>query len=70
MGTFSIWHWLIVGIAIFVYGIPMARIIRRAGYSRLWVIAFFVPVLNVIALWILAFVRWPATAPTSVQISN
>jgi len=36
------------------------RIVSRAGYSRWWLITLFVPVLNVIMLWIFAFADWPA----------
>lgn len=61
MGSLSIWHWLVVIMILTIFGIPMARIIRRTGHSRWWVIAFFLPVANIIALWTLAFVRWPTT---------
>lgn len=52
-------HWLIVVFFILIYGIPMARILRRTGHSRWWVIPFFLPLLNLIAIWVLAFVDWP-----------
>jgi hypothetical protein len=62
MGSFSIWHLVVVLSVLLIYGIPMARIIRRAGYSRWWVLAFFIPLVNIAALWVLAFVRWPSVA--------
>ena len=61
MGSFSIWHWLIVLFMLGFFGFPAARIIRRTGHSWLWVVFLFMPILNVIALWTLAFVRWPST---------
>lgn len=69
MGSFSLWHWIIVLLIVAVYGVPMAMIIGRTGHSRWWVIAFFVPIVNVIALWVLAFVRWPAL-PAGGENSN
>lgn len=59
MGSFSIWHWLIVGVALFILGYPAARILRRLGFSRWWVIGALIPYVNVVGLWVLAFVKWP-----------
>jgi uncharacterized membrane protein YhaH (DUF805 family) len=39
---------------------PLARIIRRAGYSGWWVLASFVPVVNIVLFWWFAFMKWPA----------
>ncbi|MER1968517.1 hypothetical protein [Castellaniella sp. GW247-6E4] len=41
-------------------GIPAAIILGKAGYSKLWVIVAFIPMVNLIALWIFAFAKWPA----------
>jgi hypothetical protein len=59
MGAFSLWHWIVVLLVLFFYGVPMARIIHRTDHGWWWVILFFVPVLNIIAIWVLAFVPWP-----------
>lgn len=39
--------------------IPSVRILRRLGFSPWW--AVFAPIspLNLIGLWVLAFVKWP-----------
>jgi hypothetical protein len=52
-------HWLgfIVMIAAVIY--PVGRILGRIGFSPLWSILMFIPVVNLIALWILAFTEWP-----------
>jgi hypothetical protein len=68
MGSFSLWHWIVILLVILLYGIPMALIIGRTGRSRWWVLAFFVPLVNVVALWVLAFVRWPAITSASSKI--
>jgi uncharacterized membrane protein YhaH (DUF805 family) len=40
--------------------IPAAHILHRTGHSRWWCLLMIVPLLNVIGLWVLAYVRWPA----------
>ena len=51
------WLWFILMIAAVAY--PAGRILGRMGFSPLWAILAFVPGLNLIALWILAFADWP-----------
>lgn len=63
-GDLSIWHWLIVLLALALVGIPMARILKRAGHSPWWAIVYFLPLVNLAALWIFAFARWPALEGT------
>ena len=38
---------------------PVARILRRAGFSRWWCVLALLPILGLVGLWVLAFVRWP-----------
>jgi len=38
---------------------PIGRILMRIGLSPLWAIVALVPLLNLIGLWLLAFVDWP-----------
>ena len=59
MGTFSVWHWIVVGVTLVVLGYPSARILWRLGFSRWWVVVALIPYANVVGLWALAFVRWP-----------
>jgi hypothetical protein len=40
--------------------LPFGQLLRRAGLSRWWLLLAFLPVINVIALWIFAYARWPA----------
>ena len=51
------WLWFIVMIAVVIY--PVGRILSRIGFSPLWSIVMFIPLVNLIALWILAFTDWP-----------
>ena len=65
MGSVSIWHWVVfiilVEVILILYAIPAARILNKAGFSRWWTIPFFIPLLNLVPLWVFAFTRWPAT---------
>jgi len=59
MGSFGAWHWLIIAALLFLAGYPVARILNRLGFSRWWVLVAMLPYLNVLGLWVLAFVTWP-----------
>ena len=60
MGSFSLLHWIIVLFFLFVVGFPVARILGRLGFSKALVVIAFIPLVNWIALWVLAYARWPA----------
>jgi ABC-type Fe3+ transport system permease subunit len=60
MQSISIWQGLIVIFFIVALGIPIARILTRIGYSKWWTIVYFIPFVNIIGIWILAYSRWPA----------
>ncbi len=38
---------------------PICRIVSKAGYSGAWGLLAVVPLVNIIALWALAFMAWP-----------
>jgi hypothetical protein len=40
-------------------GVPVAAILHHAGRSRWWTVIAFIPLLNLIGLWVFAFSRWP-----------
>lgn len=48
---------LLLSIALFVL---FARVVRRAGFSRWWVLLALVPLVNLVVLWVFAYTRWPA----------
>jgi hypothetical protein len=56
-------HWLLGAIiplvAIVLLAVPIANILHRTGHSRWWVVLAFIPIVNLICLWIFAFGRWP-----------
>jgi hypothetical protein len=64
MFSFTIWHLfaLVVGLLIlWAFIVIFGRILNRAGYSRWWLATLFVPVLNLIMVWIFAYAHWPIT---------
>ncbi|KZK84834.1 hypothetical protein PsW64_01615 [Pseudovibrio sp. W64] len=59
MEGFALWQVVIMIVWILVVVIPIARILNRLGFSRIWTILAFIPLVNLIFLWILAYVHWP-----------
>jgi hypothetical protein len=55
---------IIVGLVFWfaIVGVPVMQILKRTGFSRAWVLVLFVPLVNLIFLWIYAFTRWPVEA--------
>jgi hypothetical protein len=44
--------------------IPAGLALKRIGFSPWWALICFVPIAAVLALWALAFIRWPRDAQT------
>jgi hypothetical protein len=42
-----------------LFAIPAGLILKRVGFSSWWALLCFIPVLALLALWLLAFIRWP-----------
>lgn len=58
MGGISIWHMIIWGLWIAQILILM-RALSRFGFSPAWALVSVIPLAGLVALWIIAFVRWP-----------
>ena len=52
-------HWLAFAVIVALVAYPIGRILRRIGVSPFWSILVFIPILNLLALWILALSDWP-----------
>jgi hypothetical protein len=59
MGSFSIWHWIIVVFWLVAVLVPGWRIASKAGYHGAWSLLLLVPIVNLIVIWVFAFARWP-----------
>jgi hypothetical protein len=74
MGSMSWIHWIIVllilSFMLGLFGVPVARILKRAGFSPWLALLVFVPTANLICLWVFAFVDWPALKRDAPQSSG
>jgi uncharacterized membrane protein YhaH (DUF805 family) len=59
MGYWSGWHWGGLWVFALVFIVPTWKIVSKAGYSGAWSLLAFVPLINVIMLWVFAFAKWP-----------
>ena len=59
MGSFSIWHWLILLIIALMVFVPFGKILSRTGHSPLWAILLIIPIVNWVVIWVFAFKKWP-----------
>lgn len=60
MGMFGGGHGLLgLIVAAVIFVIPTWKIVEKAGYPGPWALLTLVPVLNIVALWVFAFSRWP-----------
>ncbi|MDQ6627920.1 MAG: hypothetical protein M3Z29_05625 [Pseudomonadota bacterium] len=59
MEGFSVWHWLIIALWLVAVGFPFWRIVGRTGNHPALSILLWVPLVNLIFIWWLAFSRWP-----------
>lgn len=55
----NFWQLIFLAFWILVIGYPIALILKRMGINRLWVLVAFIPLVNLIGLWVLAFKKWP-----------
>jgi uncharacterized membrane protein YhaH (DUF805 family) len=59
-GLLSLVNFMVALAVLAIFLVPGVRILRRTGHSGWWVLLWFVPLVNILALWIFAFARWPA----------
>ena len=58
VAEYGIGHWLLFAgmVAVIIY--PIGRILGRIGLSPFWSILAFIPFVNLLGLWLLAFLQW------------
>ena len=64
MYGFGLGHWLIFAAMIAIVLYPVGRILNRIGFSPFWSVLALIPIVNLIALWILAVIDWPKQTGT------
>lgn len=69
MGGLSILHIIILltGISVLFVAViwPISKILRRAGFNGWLSLLYFVPLANIIMLWVFAVSPWPALGEKS-----
>ena len=46
------------------------RILAKAGYGPAWGLVMWLPVINLIAVWVFAFLDWPGTRDAETDAPN
>ena len=59
MGGLSLWHWIVYLIIATIWIVPLSTIFGRVGFSKAWGLVGLFPPFAMIALWVIAFIRWP-----------
>ena len=53
---------IIIAACIAYFLVPIwfiTKILNKTGFSRWFSIIYLIPIVNIIALWVFAFVKWP-----------
>jgi uncharacterized membrane protein YhaH (DUF805 family) len=67
MGSLSIWHVIVLLFWAAIFVVPVWRIVAKAGYPGVLSLLAFVPLVNVVLLWLFAFVAWPVEKKAGKQ---
>jgi len=59
MDGIGIWQLLIILTLIFIPLLVFGPIAKKAGYSVWWGVVMIIPFVNLIGIWVFAFVTWP-----------
>ena len=59
MAGYGLGHWVVFAVMVAVVLYPVGRILGRIGLSPFWSVLALIPVVNLFALWLLAFIDWP-----------
>jgi len=57
MYTFGPFHMLVIGLILII---PFWQLFSTAGFSGWWSLLMIIPLVNLIALYVLAFSSWPS----------
>ncbi|MFC3226340.1 hypothetical protein ACFOGJ_03820 [Marinibaculum pumilum] len=61
----------VVGLALLVLTVIGAwRGLQKAGFSGAWSLLLLVPVVNLVMLWVFAFISWPVDDPTGRSVAR
>lgn len=60
VGNISIWQIVFILLLVISPILLFSPIARKAGYSGWWSLLMIVPIVNLVMIWVFAFVKWPA----------
>ncbi|MFO7324334.1 MAG: hypothetical protein DIU62_001335 [Pseudomonadota bacterium] len=58
-GYFGAAAWIFLLICLVVYLVPVWRIVSKAGFNGAFSLLSLVPIVNIVMLWVFAFIDWP-----------
>jgi len=56
----SIWQIIIILLLLAIPVLVFGPAVKKAGFSRWWSFTLLLPIINVITIWVFAFIEWPA----------
>lgn len=45
---------------------PLRQIVKRTGHNGWWSLLIFMPLVNIVGFWVLAFIKWPGVVETPI----
>jgi hypothetical protein len=63
MVTLTVLRLIFFPLAAVLVVIPTWRIVRKAGYHGALSLLGLIPIVNIVLLWVFAFVKWPNERP-------
>ena len=52
-------HWVIDGIVVALWIVPLWKLLDRLGYRGAWALVTIIPPAVIVLLWVVAIRRWP-----------
>jgi hypothetical protein len=62
---YGLGHWVVFVLFVAAVLYPTGKILDRIGLSPFWSVLALIPVVNLVALWTLAFIDWPQRRQTT-----
>lgn len=59
MASFGLWQLVAIGFWLALFLVPAWRITQKAGFHGALSLLVLIPVVNLIMIWVFAFVPWP-----------
>lgn len=56
----SIWQLIIILVLFVIPVVVFGPVVKKAGFSRWWSLLLILPLINLIMVWVFAFMDWPA----------